>query len=171
MPKCRGLCAMIELTLGSCHHSLPFMDQNREPTVDDLRVKLCYICREEERNDGTLSQSPCNAYSNKTLYLLSLLDRPDPPPVWIHPCKCTLVAHESCLLHWISTQQREFDRTRGDLKCPQCGEFYEFEGYNPLILRVLNSANRTLSRYGRVVIGFCAGTIIVSFGAGGWLRR
>jgi hypothetical protein len=24
----------------------------REPTVDDLRVKLCYICREEERHDS-----------------------------------------------------------------------------------------------------------------------
>jgi hypothetical protein len=25
-----------------------------EPTVNDLRVKLCYICREEERHDSTL---------------------------------------------------------------------------------------------------------------------
>ena len=39
----------------------------REPTVDDLRVKLCYICREEERYDSTLSQSPCNAYTNLSL--------------------------------------------------------------------------------------------------------
>jgi hypothetical protein len=26
--------------------------QSPEPTVDDLRVKLCYICREEERHDS-----------------------------------------------------------------------------------------------------------------------
>jgi hypothetical protein len=25
-----------------------------EPTVNDLRVKLCYICREEERHDSAL---------------------------------------------------------------------------------------------------------------------
>jgi hypothetical protein len=25
-----------------------------EPTVDDLRLKLCYICREEERYDSEL---------------------------------------------------------------------------------------------------------------------
>ena len=91
---------------------------------------------------------------------------PDPPPVWTHPCKCTLVAHETCLLHWIKTQQHEFGRTRGDLKCPQCGDYYEFEGFNPPALRILNSINRTLSRCGRVITVCCAGTIIVSLGAG-----
>ena len=32
--------------------------RSREPTVDDLRVKHCYICLEEERHDGALPQSP-----------------------------------------------------------------------------------------------------------------
>ena len=132
----------------------------REPTVDDLRVKLCYICREEERYDSTLYNL------RATHILISFLDRPDPPPVWTHPCKCTLVAHESCLRHWINTQQRDLGRSRGELKCPQCGAWYEFEGYNPRILRILNSVNRTLSRSGRVIIVLCAGTVIVSFGAG-----
>ncbi|KAI9508053.1 hypothetical protein F5148DRAFT_1284464 [Russula earlei] len=118
-----------------------------EPTIDDLSVKLCFICREEERHDNP----------------------PDPPPLWVHPCKCTLVAHESCLVRWILTQQRDFGRSRGELKCPQCGELYEFEGYNPVGLRFLNSVNRALSRFGRVIILFCAGTLIVSFGAGIYL--
>lgn len=98
--------------------------------------------------------------------LNAFLGPPDPPPVWTHPCKCTLVAHQSCLLHWINTQQRDFGRSRGELKCPQCGEYYEFEGFNPILLRILNSANRALSRSGRIIIACCAGTIIVSFGAG-----
>ncbi|KAF8496207.1 hypothetical protein F5888DRAFT_1794746 [Russula emetica] len=122
-------------------------ERSHEPTVDDLRVKLCYICREEERHD-----SP-----------------PHPPTVWTHPCKCTLVAHESCLLHWIKTQQREFGRSRGDLKCPQCGELYEFEGFNPRVLRIFNTVNRTLSRSGRIVTACCIGTIIISSGAGIYL--
>ncbi|KAH9984303.1 hypothetical protein BJV77DRAFT_1038384 [Russula vinacea] len=79
-------------------------EQLHEPTVDDLRVKLCYICREEERHDRP----------------------PQPPPVWTHPCKCTL---------------RDFGRSRGELKCPQCGELYEFEGFNPLILRIFNTVS------------------------------
>ena len=29
--------------------------QLREPTVDDLRVKLCYICLEEEHYNSALS--------------------------------------------------------------------------------------------------------------------
>ena len=51
------------------------------PTIDDLRVRLCYICRDEEAHG-------------------------DPAPRrWVHPCSCTLIAHESCLLHWIRTAQ------------------------------------------------------------------
>ncbi|KAE9403405.1 hypothetical protein BT96DRAFT_1016972 [Gymnopus androsaceus JB14] len=45
------------------------------PTIDDIRVKMCYICREEESFD----------------------EPEDPPRAWTHPCKCTLIAHESCL--------------------------------------------------------------------------
>lgn len=95
-----------------------------------------------------------------------ILGPPHPPTVWLHPCKCTLVAHESCLLDWIKTQQREFGRSRGDLKCPQCGELYEFEGFNPRVLRILNSVNRTLSRYGRIITVCGIGAIILSSGAG-----
>ena len=95
-----------------------------------------------------------------------ILGPPDPPVVWTHPCKCTLVAHEDCLLHWIKTQQRDFGRSRGELKCPQCGELYEFEGFNPRILRIFNAINRALSRSGRVVTAGCIGTIIFSSGAG-----
>jgi len=49
--------AVLRTPLVSCHSLvLPFMNENTrqspEPTVDDLRVKLCYICREEERHDS-----------------------------------------------------------------------------------------------------------------------
>jgi E3 ubiquitin-protein ligase DOA10 len=141
----------------SIHHLMA-----QQPTVDDLRVKLCYICREEERDDSPLFQPfTLNSHSN-----LFPLGRPDPPPVWTHPCKCTLIAHESCLLHWIKTQQRDFGRTRGDLRCPQCGDRYEFEGYNPLALRILNRVHSFLSHSGRIILVFSLGTVVVSFGAG-----
>ena len=32
----------------------PTPERIHEPTVDDLRVKLCYICREEEHHDSAL---------------------------------------------------------------------------------------------------------------------
>ncbi|KAH8978886.1 hypothetical protein EDB86DRAFT_3089896 [Lactarius hatsudake] len=113
------------------------------PTVDDLRVKLCYICREEESYDSPQ----------------------DPPTVWVHPCKCTLVAHESCLHHWIKTQQHDFGRSKA-LKCPQCGDRYETEGFNSPTLRILDTVNHILSNSGRLITVCCAGTIVLSFGAG-----
>ncbi len=43
------------------------MDEH-EPTVDDLRVKLCYICREEERHDSAQRYS-VPAYTDPQLDL------------------------------------------------------------------------------------------------------
>ena len=140
----------------------------RKPTVDDLRVKLCYICLEEEHYDSALSfrltQSPCTFNVNPLIDVSS--EPPDPPPVWTHPCKCTLIAHESCLLHWINTQQREFGRSRNGVKCPQCCEFFEFVDYNSTVLRVLSFVHRALSRSDRIVTCFCVITTVVLSGAG-----
>ncbi|KAH9852886.1 hypothetical protein C2E23DRAFT_885258 [Lenzites betulinus] len=116
--------------------------QQRVPTVNDLRIKLCYICREEERYD-----SP-----------------EDPPRAWTHPCSCTLVAHESCLLQWIKSSQQDSARKGNALKCPQCGAQYELESDNPLLLQLLNAVNGVLSAVGKTatVVGF--GATIISFG-------
>ncbi|KAI0326290.1 hypothetical protein GY45DRAFT_1310686 [Cubamyces sp. BRFM 1775] len=106
------------------------------PTVDDLRVKTCYICREEEHFDNP----------------------EDPPRAWTHPCSCTLIAHESCLLQWIQSSQQDPSRVSKALKCAQCGAQYELESDNPLALRVLNALNGVLSSIGKV------GTFVGFFG-------
>jgi len=138
--------------------------QLREPTVDDLRVKLCYICLEEEHYDSarslrlTLSPSRC-MFNINTLINVSL-GPPDPPPVWTHPCKCTLIAHESCLLHWIDAQQRDFGRSQNEVRCPLCREFFEPVDDNPTVPRwVLNFVHR-------IVTGFYASATVVMFGVG-----
>ncbi|KAI0060192.1 hypothetical protein BV25DRAFT_1888964 [Artomyces pyxidatus] len=120
------------------------MPIQRVPTVTDLRVKLCYICREEEHYDNP----------------------PDPPRLWTHACRCTLVAHESCLLRWIRTAQQDPDRARNALKCPQCGDSYELISKNPPTLRLLDAWNRTLSRVGKIVTVSFVGTVILCFGSG-----
>ncbi|KAF9481588.1 hypothetical protein BDN70DRAFT_854759 [Pholiota conissans] len=101
----------------------------RVPTVKDLRVKLCYICREEERADDPPSD--------------------DPPREWTHPCNCTLIAHEQCLLRWIQTSQSTASRAPNALKCPQCGTAYEMESKNTIVLRGLALGNKVLQRLGR----------------------
>ncbi|KAL1662542.1 hypothetical protein GGF50DRAFT_128652 [Schizophyllum commune] len=105
---------------------------DRPPTVNDLRVKLCFICREEE-----------------------IYDQPeDPPRAWCHPCKCTLVAHESCLLQWIQSADRKQNAT----SCRQCGEPYRIISDNPPLLKVLSAGNTAFQLLGRsFTIFFMAG--------------
>lgn len=78
-----------------------------------------------------------------------------PPRKWTHPCTCTLVAHEQCLLKWIQTSQGNASRAPNALKCPQCGTSYELESNKPIILRILSAGNRVLQQLGRyfTVIG------------------
>ncbi|KIJ13675.1 hypothetical protein PAXINDRAFT_176919 [Paxillus involutus ATCC 200175] len=118
--------------------------QRRVPTIDDLKVKLCYICREEERFDAPES----------------------PPRAWTHPCTCTLIAHESCLLRWIQSSQATRSRASNALKCPQCGTAYQLTSYNPSLLRWLDVGNKGLSMVGRVVSLGSLTVVVVSLGTG-----
>ncbi|KAK2465165.1 hypothetical protein APHAL10511_002857 [Amanita phalloides] len=119
---------------------------NSVPTVNDLRVKLCYICREEERYDDA-----------KTT---------DPPRAWTHPCNCTLVAHEQCLLKWIQTSQGTSVRAANALKCPQCGAKYEVQSQYPVLLRFLAAGNKALQKLGRLFTVFGVATFIGVIGSG-----
>ncbi|KAK7055468.1 translation initiation factor eIF2 gamma subunit [Favolaschia claudopus] len=95
---------------------------DRPPTLADLRVKLCYICREEEKAGDDLVT----------------------PRAWVHPCNCTLVAHESCLLEWIKSSEGT-GRESSARQCPQCKTVYEVESNNPAVLRVLRAIDKNLS--------------------------
>ncbi|KAJ7583560.1 hypothetical protein C8J56DRAFT_864188 [Mycena floridula] len=113
------------------------------PTIDDIRVKVCWICRDEE-----------------------LWNEPEVPPRrWIHPCRCSLIAHESCLLHWIETKASSSSDTAA-FKCPQCSAPYAMDRNNPLILQLLE-ALETLSHkvaYLGVFAGMALGGLsLVSF--------
>ncbi|KAM6493308.1 hypothetical protein JOM56_011442 [Amanita muscaria] len=132
---------------------------SRVPTVEDLRVKLCYICREEELYD----------------------DRSDPPTPWTHPCQCTLVAHEACLLKWIQTSQGTSARAAvNSLKCPQCGAQYELESKHPVLLKFLATGNKALQQLGRLFTLFgvatfvgvvSSGVYIIMTGYGAWALK
>ncbi|TRM63280.1 hypothetical protein BD626DRAFT_537166 [Schizophyllum amplum] len=112
---------------------------DRPPTVDDLRVKLCFICREEETYDQP----------------------EDPPRAWCHPCKCTLVAHETCLLQWIQSADRKQNAT----SCRQCGAPYRITSENPPILKILSAGNSVFQMLGRSF------TVLFMAGIGGTLMH
>lgn len=83
---------------------------------------------------------------------------PYPPPAWTHPCQCTLLAHESCLLQWIQTAQLTSPAAaQNALKCPQCGSQYELESKNPAILKLLTIGNAMMQKAGKVFTIFGIG--------------
>ncbi|KAG6825461.1 hypothetical protein H0H92_003642 [Tricholoma furcatifolium] len=90
----------------------------------------------------------------------------DPPRAWTHPCTCTLVAHESCLLQWIQASQANVERASKALKCPQCGTKYELVSKKPYILHLIGAGNRFLQRVGRMVTLVGGAGIIGVFASG-----
>ena len=93
----------------------------------------------------------------------SFSEAEDPPRAWTHPCSCTLVAHESCLLEWITSAQQDSARVKNALKCPQCGSKYELESDNPTSLRILNALNASISSFGKVGTVVGAAGLAASF--------
>ncbi|KAJ7028489.1 hypothetical protein C8F04DRAFT_1118859 [Mycena alexandri] len=91
---------------------------NHIPTLEDLRVKSCFICLEKE-SASVRPKLPEKRNFN----------------TWIHPCpSCALIAHDRCLLRWIGSlppaTNKEQIRTRSvfalnTFKCPHCGRRYE----------------------------------------------
>ncbi|EKM75422.1 hypothetical protein AGABI1DRAFT_80034 [Agaricus bisporus var. burnettii JB137-S8] len=118
------------------------MSAPRVPTVDDLRVKLCYICREEEPNESGTQRT------------------------WTHPCKCTLIAHESCLLEWIRSAQGNSTRAENALKCPQCGTQYEMMSHKSKVLVFLSLGDRVLQRAGGVFTLAATAAVMGVMGSG-----
>ncbi|QRV77179.1 RINGv domain protein [Ceratobasidium sp. AG-Ba] len=87
------------------------------PTVYDLRTRTCWICMEEESHPIT----------------------PSDKPRWIHPCKCTLIAHELCLLTWISESTAPGNPNASNaLSCPQCKTKYQIVGHKSILLALMN---------------------------------
>jgi hypothetical protein len=112
------------------------------PTVDDLRTKICYICREEEDADVAAASA-----------------------TWVHPCgACALIAHEECLLQWMRGAQQDAVHAAKALMCPQCGSAYDIESVGLRALALIRAGDRLLVAAGAatpVVAGFLAGGTIL----------
>ena len=98
----------------------------------------------------------------------------NPARQWVHPCKCTLIAHEDCLLEWIRASESNPDRsTNNFLKCPQCGSKYELESKDPLALSIMDLGSELLNVLGHGSAIATIGAVVFSFGSGEfmWLFR
>ncbi|KAI7905489.1 uncharacterized protein BX663DRAFT_499905 [Cokeromyces recurvatus] len=80
----------------------------RQPLRNIVEERRCWICF----GDSTDSQGP-----------------------WVKPCKCTLEAHQCCLLEWIAENQKSSPTKK--VHCPQCATPYQLVQKNSITLALL----------------------------------
>lgn len=84
--------------------------RTRPVTVTDLKNRTCWICCQGDEEDQVEGIEP----------------------TWIHPCSCSLIAHETCLIEWA---QKSGPRT-DDIACPQCQDTYDLVAWKPALLQL-----------------------------------
>lgn len=92
-------------------------------TVCDIKNRTCWICSDGDEGDA----------------------RPDTVRRWVHPCKCSLIAHESCLLTWIRSRRASGtpDPNRV-ITCPQCSYPYTIVETKPAVLKLFEAGDGVL---------------------------
>ncbi|PUU78738.1 hypothetical protein B9Z19DRAFT_1083507 [Tuber borchii] len=84
-----------------------------------------------------------------------------PKSDWKSPCKCTLVAHESCLLEWIADLQRpENNNPGGKIACPQCKTQIRLKERKSLVLDIVEVITRVVGRTVPVLLLAGVGSVV-----------
>lgn len=115
-------------------HRIAKSSKGRPVTVNDIKNRNCWIC-----SDGDADERDGEASKRR----------------WIHPCKCTLVAHEDCLILWIRTRRDQDPRK--SITCPQCSQVYDIRERKSHTLSFLEQGNRWLQRFVPYAAGGVAG--------------
>lgn len=106
------------------------------PPLQSSDHKTCFICYEDEGEEGSSHGK------------------------WVHPCKCSLVAHEDCLLHWISVSKPTAS-TNVPVACPQCAAPYTINQLNFPLLNLIEQIEDVWAKnVGRI--------LMVGAGVGTW---
>lgn len=121
-----------------------------ERTLDQIASKTCFICYGDSSEDAPSTTTPSTATSRT----------PSSQRKWIHPCKCSLVAHEDCLLHWVQISKPSASKNT-PVSCPQCNTPYTMHQVD---FPILNFIERIEAIWTRNV----SKLLMVSIGMGGW---
>jgi hypothetical protein len=86
---------------------------------------------------------------------------------WVHPCQCSLVSHEQCLLDWIAENQKITPLKK--VSCPQCASSYvlaETHSLPLVLMSLIDGLVHTAAPY-ITVLGLGCSMLITSttFGA------
>ncbi|VBB76930.1 Putative protein of unknown function [Podospora comata] len=69
-----------------------------------------------------------------------------PDATWVHPCPCTLEAHQDCMLQWVAEMEVSNRRSKNGLQCPACKSPITVEEPYDAIVALRNRFNRKFSR-------------------------
>ncbi|KIV79726.1 hypothetical protein PV11_07272 [Exophiala sideris] len=93
-------------------------------------------------------------------------DDPNNPPVWRSPCKCSLTAHEACLLDWVADLENPKNSKRKNsttIQCPQCKSEIKISRPKSIVVDGYRSLERALGRM--VLPGLGLGVFSATFAA------
>lgn len=96
-------------------------------------------------------------------------DDPTNPPVWRSPCKCSLTAHEDCLLDWVADLENPSNRRTSTDKilCPQCKSEIKIARPKNYAVDAVKSLDRA---FGRLVLPGLGTSILGTIFAGCWIH-
>lgn len=100
---------------------------------------------------------------------------PNPPTAWRSPCKCSLTAHEACLLDWVADQEAPRSRNGGGrsnptpdtILCPQCKSEIKIKRPIDPLVQLCRRIDRAYSRF---VLPGLAGGLVGMITAGCWVH-
>ncbi|PLW21368.1 hypothetical protein PCANC_03857 [Puccinia coronata f. sp. avenae] len=151
-------------------------NQCQPPKPEPRKCWICYDDDDEEAEeqnpqvlpDGRLNRPNQQIRSNRK------------SKRWVKACRCSLIAHESCLLTWITTYQLTHPAPASissplltPVKCPQCAAIYQIAQPPSPLLSLLHrlkrpyNASMSWSALGCVVLG--VGVSASSYGL--WASR
>ncbi|KAF8460354.1 hypothetical protein BDZ91DRAFT_851545 [Kalaharituber pfeilii] len=100
----------------------PNTNTSYTPPVED-ESRRCWVCYSTEAED-----------------LLS--PQPHGLGEWKSPCRCSLVAHEKCLLNWIAAEYAKPGPGKAKIECPQCKTRIKFKQQRSAALEIIDGVVR-----------------------------
>ncbi|KAK1759250.1 hypothetical protein QBC47DRAFT_371380 [Echria macrotheca] len=119
---------------------------------------------------GNIVPAPIATENTQHICFICLqTDADTPDGDWVHPCPCSLEAHESCMLRWVAEIECQPTGQSKALRCPVCrARIYIDEPYDPLIV----FHNKVFRAYRRaspgILLSLLASGTLVSSAWYGW---
>lgn len=121
----------------------------------DIPTSLIQLSPRVSRTPEPVQKEIIHEEEEKRCWICYTSDAEEEAPKsdWKSPCRCTLIAHESCLLEWIADLQRsENNNSGGKISCPQCKTQIRLKQKRSMVLEVVEGAGRAVGKAVPVLI-------------------